>query len=71
MTKKHSSKNKHKHNPGTPHGSARKGLHRNWRFWVAVGLMLAAMFAYVISDDESLQPGGGPPGEPMPASAGP
>ena len=71
MSKKHSSKNKQKHNHDTPRSSARKGLHRNWRLWVVVGLMLAAMIAYVISDDESLQPGGDPPGEPMPAAAGP
>ena len=71
MNKKHSSKNKHKHNHDAPRSSTRNELHRKWWFWVAVGLMLAAMIAYVVSDDESLQPGGGPPGDPIPASAGP
>jgi hypothetical protein len=33
-------------------------LHRDWRFWVAIVLMLAAMAAYVLSNDEALQPGG-------------
>ena len=43
-----------KHNDG--HGHARKrGFHRDWRVWTVVALMLAAMFAYVVSDDESLQ----------------
>ena len=30
--------------------------HRDWRPWVAVILMLAAMVGYVLSDDESLRP---------------
>jgi hypothetical protein len=36
-----------------------KRLHRDWRAWVVVLLMLAAMMAYVLSDNEALQPGGG------------
>ena len=46
-------------------------IHHDWRFWVsltAVILMLAAMFMYVGSDDESLLPGGGE-GPAMPAAA--
>jgi hypothetical protein len=42
-----------------------KGLHQDWRVWVAVGLMLAAMGMYVLSLDDSVQPGSaagdGPP----------
>ena len=40
---------------------SKRPIHHDWRFWVsltAVILMLAAMFMYVTSDDESLQPGG-------------
>src|SRR6185369_14564404 len=38
-------------------------IHHDWRFWVAVVLMLAAMFAYVASGDLAFRPGGkvGPP----------
>jgi hypothetical protein len=56
MSNKHeySSSSKHEHH----HGPAWKRAHRDWRVWVALVLMLAAMFAYVMSDDESLQPGG-------------
>ena len=31
--------------------------HRDWRVWFAVGLMLALMLVYVISDNLSLRPG--------------
>ncbi|RJR42973.1 MAG: hypothetical protein C4567_06445 [Deltaproteobacteria bacterium] len=45
--------------------SPRQGLHKDWRMWVALGLMLAAMGMYVLSLDDSVQPeigaGGGPP----------
>jgi hypothetical protein len=44
-------------------------LHKDWRVWTALALMLAAMLVYVLSDDESLQLGG-PPQQPMPAAAG-
>jgi hypothetical protein len=54
----------HKHHP--PHH--RKGLHKHWLTWVVVGLMLAAMVAYVLSDNESIRPGGGPQGQAMPAA---
>ncbi len=47
-----------------------KRLHRDWRAWLAVILMLAAMLAYVMSDDEAIQPAGKPQ-QPMPAAAGP
>jgi hypothetical protein len=61
----------HEQKQNHEHSHARKrGLHRDWRAWVIVGLMLAAMFAYVMSDDESLRFGGGPPQEPVPAATG-
>jgi hypothetical protein len=48
--------------------SPRPELHKDWRFWVAVGLMLAAMGMYVLSLDESVQPGSGT-GSGLPAAA--
>ncbi len=31
----------------------KKGIHKDWRAWVALVLMLGAMAAYVLSMDES------------------
>lgn len=31
----------------------KKGIHKDWRAWVALLLMLGAMTAYVLSFDES------------------
>ena len=66
MNKEHSHPHGHEH----PHGPAWKRLHRDWRAWVVVFLMLAAMAAYVLSDNEALRPGGGV-GQPVPAAPGP
>ena len=33
-----------------------KRAHRDWRFWVALALMLAAMLIYVMTDDLSIVP---------------
>jgi len=55
---------RHSHKQGRKHESRNDetlqgfGLHKDWRFWVAVGLMIAAIVAYVLSMDESMQPGG-------------
>lgn len=40
------------------HGKKKGGLHKDWRTWTALVLMLVAMLAYVMSDDEALAPGG-------------
>ena len=40
------------------HKSNKRGVHKDWRTWTAVTLMIVAMAAYVLSFDESLQPGG-------------
>ena len=61
-THDHNSHGHHEHHP-----SKSKALHKDWRAWLVIGLMLAAMVAYVLSDDESLQPGL-PAGEQMPAA---
>lgn len=49
----HGHDHKHEHHS---HG-AKRGIHRDWRFWTAILLMLAAMGVYILSFDESLQPG--------------
>ena len=35
-----------------------RGAHKNWRVWVAVGLVLLSMLIYVMTMDEAIQPGG-------------
>ncbi len=48
----------HGHNDKRGHAPPKKkGIHKDWRAWTAVVLMLAAMVIYVLSFDESLQPG--------------
>ncbi len=42
----------HHRHPGT--GQPRKKLHKDWRMWVAVVLMLAAILIYVLTLDDSL-----------------
>jgi len=44
----------HKH----PGKSPKRGIHRDWRLWAVVVLMLAAMGAYVATMDEAILPGG-------------
>jgi ABC-type nickel/cobalt efflux system permease component RcnA len=57
------------HHHGHHHTSKRRPLHKDWRAWLVVGLMLAAMAMYVLSVDESIQPGDPQAGERMPAAA--
>jgi hypothetical protein len=63
----------HNHDHKKSHEHSKRGqrpLHHDWRLWVGVALAVAAMLAYVLSDDESLQPAGGDqPGMPAEASA--
>lgn len=53
--------------------SLRPKLHKDWRVWVAVGLMLAAMGMYVLTLDDSVQPeiAPGSANPPAAATAGP
>jgi hypothetical protein len=67
----HSHDPSHGHEHGHQHGHRRRGLHKHWLTWVVVGLMLAAILLYVMSDDERLQPGSGKPGQMMPAAPAP
>jgi hypothetical protein len=50
------------------HQAPRRGLHKDWRTWVVVGLMLAAMAAYILTMDEAEAPGPGE-GVRVPAAA--
>jgi ABC-type nickel/cobalt efflux system permease component RcnA len=52
---KHSHSEKHEHYHQDKAGI--RNLHKDWRTWVVVGMMLAAMAAYVFSLDESVVPG--------------
>jgi hypothetical protein len=65
---------KHPHESKTDKHSHRKidlsGLHKDWRTWLVIGLMLAAIGTYVLTLDESVQPGGAAPGG-LPAATGP
>jgi hypothetical protein len=45
----------------------RRPIHKDWRVWIAVVLILAALGAYVLTNDEVLRPGR-PNSEPMPAA---
>lgn len=59
----------HHHNhPDHQSHQSKRGLHQDWRTWVAVLLMLGAMVVYVFSGDEALEPGQ-PLGEQVPAAA--
>jgi hypothetical protein len=40
------------------HHAKKRAIHKDWRLWTVVLLMLAAMAMYVLSDDEALQPVG-------------
>jgi hypothetical protein len=63
MSHEHKHDQHHHHGPegGTP--PRNRPIHHRWQFWVAVILMLVGMGVYVMTMDESLQPGGqvGPP----------
>lgn len=50
----------HTHHPKHVHRSEKKPawmrLHKDWRAWLALGLMLAAISIYVLTLDDSVQP---------------
>ncbi len=50
--------------------AARRAWHKDWRTWVVIGLMVAAMGMYVLTLDDSVQPGGAAQGD-LPAAAAP
>jgi hypothetical protein len=45
--------------------------HRDWRVWLAVMVMLAAIFVYVVTNDLSLRPGKPAAVPPTPEANGP
>ena len=47
----------HGHHGKSPAHPPPRGLHHDWRTWVVIGLMLAAMVIYILSIDESVRPG--------------
>ena len=57
------------HDHGHHHGPPRRKLHHDWHLWLVVGLMLAAMLMYVLSDNErfGLGRGTGKISPPVPA----
>ncbi len=58
------------HQSAYPSGSPSSGVkpHVKWTVIAVVALMLLAMLIYVLTDDESLQPGEAPQ-QPVPATA--
>ncbi len=54
----------HKHKKSGSHGHARVNesksgsnkFHKDWRVWVAVGMMLTAILIYVVTLDDSVVP---------------
>ena len=46
----------HRHTQGNEDRSAERSFHKDWRLWLAVGLMLTAMIVYVLTLDESIVP---------------
>ncbi len=60
------------HHANPPEGENRaawRRVHKDWRLWVIVGLMLLGILAYVMTMDEAVQPGGKVQ-EPVPAAPG-
>jgi hypothetical protein len=47
-----------------------RGLHKDWRTWLVIGVMLAAIGTYILSLDDSIQPGG-PAQNSIPAATAP
>lgn len=74
MTDSHHSSHDHHASHSKPHGrgggrSSRRPWYAGWTAIVAVVLMLAGIAAYILSMDESIEPAGDAPPEPMPAAA--
>lgn len=57
MTQPH---HKHSESQGHAHGSESEAgsrkFHKDWRVWLMVGMMLAAMAMYVLTLDDSIVP---------------
>lgn len=66
----HRHKHAHESKAGSHHPIDWTGLHKDWRAWLVVALMLAAIATYVLTLDDSVQPGGAVQGG-LPAAAAP
>jgi ABC-type Zn2+ transport system substrate-binding protein/surface adhesin len=73
LEKTASKMSKHSHNHESDFSTSHHGhvpywkrAHTDWRFWIGVLLMLAAMIAYVLSDDLAW----GPSSRPQPPPSG-
>ena len=53
-SRKHAGSNSHATERTSASGS--RQLHKDWRTWVVVGLMLTAMIIYVLTLDDSILP---------------
>jgi len=51
----------HAHHHQKLHGSVKRGLHKDWRAWAVVLLMVAMIIAYLASMDEQNSPVKGGP----------
>jgi hypothetical protein len=82
VSKDHGSKDHGHHGHHDEHGSHRqyeeakakkRGLHKDWRAWTVVLLMVALIFAYLATLDEARspvrEPNANPNSAPMPADA--
>lgn len=56
------------HDKSHQHHSSNAGWHKDWRTWLVVGAMLAAMLVYVFSVDESVGPAATPDNVEEPAA---
>lgn len=57
MTKhNHKHSGTHQHGQGDGGESEAKKFHKDWRLWLVVGMMLAAMLTYVLTLDDSILP---------------
>ena len=58
----HNHEHKHSEKPAHHHNNKLgiRNLHKDWRSWIVIGLMLAAMAAYVLTLDDSVVPGSRP-----------
>jgi hypothetical protein len=52
----HKHSESHRHATGDEGKSSSRKLHKDWRVWLVVGIMLAAMIMYVLTLDDSIVP---------------
>lgn len=57
------------HHSGRSNNPNKAGVHKDWRMWTVVLLMVVGMLVYILTDDESIVPGQ-PPQEQVPIEAG-